>query len=300
MAVLSYREVLPRTFRHRFGDSPQAERKFTVSLDEATTNQEILNAVGIFHGAVHPEYPYLRCIEGNVTETDRYYAEITYRYEVPSQSAQGGGGQFQANPLARPDVWSFSTGGAQIATTMYYEGDGNGDRRPLLNTANEFVYEGLTTLEAEVRATISSNRAVFPLPIAAEVTNCINATPYLFGDKHTWMCAGISATQAVEVVNDLEVAFWQITVELVYRASTWNQFLPNMGINQLKGGKVVTCTVEDQTQTPPVLVPATTPQALASNGEQKGTNTPDILGGAAGRRVYKEIVFDPYFGTPPI
>lgn len=306
MAVLSFREVIPRTFRHRFGDSPQAERKFTVSLDNATSNEEILNSIGIFHGAVHPEYPYLRCVEGNVTETDRYYGEITYRYEVPAQAAQGGGGQFQANPLARPDVWSFSTGGAQVATTMFYNGDGNADRRPLLNTANEFVYEGLTTLEAEVRATISSNRAVFPLPIAADVTNCINATPYLFGAKHTWMCAGISATQAVEVVNGLEIAYWQITVELVYRASTWNQFLPNVGLNQLQlvgptSPPVVEkrfCTVKNEDG---VAVPASSPQALDANGLQKTAgDSPDILGGAAGRRIYKEIVFDPYFGTPPI
>lgn len=297
MSVLAFREVLPRVFRHRFGEPPQAERKFTVSLTQPVANQLILNAVGIFFGDTHPEYTYLRCVEGNVTETDRHYAEVTYRYELPPRGTQ----QFEASPLARPDVWSFSVGGAQVPALTYYEGAGNGDIRPLVNAANEFVYENVTTLAAEVRATISSNRAVFPLPIAAEVANSINASPYLFGERHTWMCSGINATQAVEAVNNVEVAYWQITVELLYRASGWNLLLPNIGLHQIKGGKKTPCVVEDDTQTPPCDVPSPTPQALDVNGLQKtNMDPPDILGGPDGRRIYKEVEFAPYFGTPPI
>jgi hypothetical protein len=293
MSVLDFREVLPRTFRHRFGDPPQAERKFTVSLTAPVANQQILNTVGIFFGALHPEYPYLRCVEGNVTETDRHYAEVTYRYELPARGAQ----QFEANPLARADVWSFSTGGAQVPALIYYDGAGNDDLKPLVNTANEFVFEGLTTLEAEVRATISSNRAVFPLPIAADVTNAVNASPYLFGARHTWMCAGINASQAVEAVNDQEITYWQISVELVYRASGWNLLLPNVGLNQIDGGKKKPCTVENEDGDE---IAASTPQALDGDGKQKANNDPpDILDAPVGRRIYREIDFAPFFGTPP-
>jgi hypothetical protein len=293
MSVLDFREVLPRTFRHRFGDPPQAERKFTVSLTAPVANQQILNTVGIFFGALHPEYPYLRCVEGNVTETDRHYAEVTYRYELPARGAQ----QFEANPLARADVWTFSTGGAQVPALVYYDGSGNTNIKPLVNTANEFVFEGLTTLEAEVRATISSNRAVFPLPIAADVTNAVNASPYLFGARHTWMCAGINASQAVEAVNDQEITYWQISVELVYRASGWNLLLPNVGLNQIDGGKKKPCTVENEDGDE---IAASTPQSLDNNGKQKTNNDPpDILDAPFGRRIYREIDFAPFFGTPP-
>jgi hypothetical protein len=293
MSVLAFREVLPRTFRHRFGEAPQAERKFTVSLSQPTANQQILNSVGIFFGALHPEYPYLRCVEGNVTETDRHYAEVTYRYELPPRGTQ----QFEPNPLARPDVWSFSTGGAQVPALVYYDGAGNDNLKPLVNKANEFVFEGLTTLEAEVRATISSNRATFPLPIAAEVTNAINASPYLFGAQHTWMCAGINASQAVEAVNDSEITYWQISVELVYRASGWNLLLPNVGLNQIDGGKKKPCTVENEDGDE---IAASTPQSLDDNGKQKANNDPpDILDAPVGRRIYREINFAPFFGTPP-
>jgi hypothetical protein len=293
MSVLDFREVLPRTFRHRFGDPPQAERKFTVSLTAPVANQQILNSVGIFFGALHPEYPYLRCVEGNVTETDRHYAEVTYRYELPPRGAQ----QFEANPLARPDVWSFSTGGAQVPALIYYDGAGNDDLKPLVNTANEFVFEGLTTLEAEVRATISSNRAVFPLPIAADVTNAVNASPYLFGARHTWLCAGINASQAVEAVNDQEITYWQISVELVYRASGWNLLLPNVGLNQIDGSDKKPCTVKNEDGDE---IAASTPQALDGDGKQKTNNDPpDILDAPFGRRIYREIDFAPFFGTPP-
>jgi hypothetical protein len=293
MSVLDFREVLPRTFRHRFGDPPQAERKFTVSLKQPVPNQQILDSVGIFFGALHPEYPYLRCVEGNVTETDRHYAEVTYRYELPPRGAQ----QFEANPLARPDVWTFSTGGAQVPALVYYQGNGNNNLKPLVNTANEFVFEGLTTLEAEVRATISSNRAVFPLPIAADVTNAINGSPYLFGARHTWMCAGINASQTVEAVNDQEITYWQISVELVYRARGWNLLLPNVGLNQIDGGKKKPCTVENEDGDE---IASSTPQSLDNNGKQKTNNDlPDILDAPFGRRIYREIDFAPFFGTPP-
>ena len=49
MAVISYREVIPRTASHKFGESPTAERKYIVTVDEPTPTQTLINAVGIFH-----------------------------------------------------------------------------------------------------------------------------------------------------------------------------------------------------------------------------------------------------------
>jgi len=66
MAVINYREVLPRTFSHRFGESPTAQIKVVATLDGPTNTQDVLNAIGIFHGAVHPEYAYLLCTNGDL------------------------------------------------------------------------------------------------------------------------------------------------------------------------------------------------------------------------------------------
>lgn len=288
MAVLSYREVLPRTFQHRLGESPTAEMKFVVTVDEPTPTQQIIATVGYVHGSGHPEYPFLLMLDGSVNETDRYHAEVTLRFEVPQQE------NLDPNPLARPDVWSFSTGGAQVPALVYYEGTGNGNKKPLTNSANDF-FEGLTTVEAEVRATIAGNRATFPAAVAAAVTNCVNSQPYLWGPKHSWLCAGISAQQATEVVNDVEIRYWQVTSELVFRASTHNPQLPNVGWEYLDGGnpanKVLAWVKDKNGQE----VAAGAPRPLEPNGDLRTSGGPDILE----RRIYPEVNFESYFGTPP-
>lgn len=289
MAVLSYREVLPRTFQHRFGESPTAERKFVVSVDEPTNHRLIYQSVGILHTDSHPEWPFLRMLEGSVSETDRHHVEITYRYEVPQQQ------NLDPNPLARPDVWSFSTGGAQVPCLTYYDGSGNNSLKPLQNSAKEYI-EGLTTLEAEVRATIAGNRATFPSALAAAVTNGINDGAYLWGAKHTWQCSGISAQQATEVVNDVELRYWQITVELAYRRSGWNLLLPDVGWNYLEGGQLQRAWVLAEGE----RVASGSPRALNADGSLKAAGqAPDIIGGGLGRRIFPEINFTQYFGTPP-
>ena len=287
MAVIGFREILPRTFSHKFGESPSAEIKYAVTVDEPTPTQTIIASLGIFHGAPHPEFAYLRMLDAQVTETDRHHAEVTYKYEVPQQE------DLDPNPLARPDVWSFSTGGAQVPALVYYDGTGNGSKKPLQNTALDF-FEGLTTLEAEVRASISGNRADFPLADATAVTNSVNDATYLGGAKHTWLCAGISGQQATEVINDTELRYWQITVELVYRRSGHNLLLPNVGWNYLDNGQKKRAWVLDAESNEKVASGA--PVALDANGNIKAAGQgPDILE----RRVYPEAAFSSYFGTPP-
>lgn len=291
MAVINYREVLPRTLSHKFGEAPTAERKYIVTVDEPTPTQTIVSTVGILHAARHPEFSYLRMLDAALTETDRHHVEITYTYELPQQ------GELDPNPLARPDVWSFSTGGSQVPALTYYHGGGNNDIRPLQNTAKEYV-EGLTTLEAEVRASIAGNRAAFPLANAAAVTNCVNASAYLGGAPYTWQCAGISGQAATEVVNDVELRYWQITVELVYRRSGWNLLIPNVGWNYIEGGQIKRAWVRDPETGEKIA--SGTPRALnAAGGLKAEGEAPDILGDGSGLRVHPAVDFSPYFGTPP-
>jgi hypothetical protein len=284
MAVLSWREVLPRTFQQRFGESPTAERKYVATLDEPTPTAQIISSIGIFFGASHPEFSYLRMLEASVNETDRQHVEVTYSYELPQQQ------DLDPNPLARPDVWSFSTGGAVVPALTYYDGN---QVNPLVNTANEF-FENLTTLEAEVRATIAFNRAAFPAALASSVTNAINSDQFLWGAVHTWQCAGISASQQVEVVNDQEIRYWAGTTELVYRQSGWNLLIPNVGWNYLENGELKRAWVRDPETNE--RVPSGSPRALTPQGGLKADGElPDILN----RRVFREASFNQFFGTPP-
>lgn len=281
MTVISHREVLPRTFQHRFGDSPSAERKYVVTVDEPTATQTVIDAVGITHGAPHPEFAYLKMTDASVNETDRHHVEITYKYDLLKR-------EYEPNPLLRPDVWSFSTGGVAIPTFMYFNEDDG--LQPLVNAAHEII-EGAMTDESEVRATISGNRATFPLAIAAYVTNAVNDSEYLGCVQHTWKCAGISGQQATEVVNGAEVRYYQISAELVYRASGWALLLPDVGFNFLENGERKRCyTLVDGEQ-----VATVNPVALAADGRmmQPG-NPPRILN----RRVHRAVPFSTYFGEP--
>lgn len=297
MAINSFREVLPRTFAHKFGESPTAERKFVATMSEPVDHQTILNAVGIFHGSMHPEFTYLLCTEGSITETDRHHAEVTYRYEVPSSGSQDS----QPNPLARKDVWSFSTGGSAVPALIYYFGSGNSQRRALINSAGDF-FEGAMTEESELRCSIAGNRAAFPIGIAAAVTNAVNSDGFLGASIHQWKCQGISGQQQVEVVSGIEIKYWSVTVELVYRASGWNLALPNVGWNYISGSggsaKKKRCYVFDESDE---KVPSANVMALNDDGSIRfntdftGSGAPTILN----RRVHPEIAFTPYFGTPP-
>lgn len=288
MAVIAWREVLPRTFSHRFGESPSAETKVIVTVDEPTPTQTVINSVGVLHGTPHPEYSYLRMLDASLSEIDRQHVEITYRYELPRQE------DIETSPLARPDVWSFSTGGSQVPALVYYQGSGNNNKKPLQNSAKDYVWEGLTVSEAEVRASISSNRLQFPLAMAAAVTNAVNASPYLNGAAHTWFCSGISGQQASEVVNGVEIRYWQVSAELIYRASGHSLALPDVGFHYISGGKRKRAMVEGDS--PGDQVSASTPVPLTSSGDLKPDGSePDILV----RRVYPEIDFSTFFGTPP-
>lgn len=287
MAVVSQRE-LGRSFSHRFGESPTAQIRVAYLLDGPTTTQSILNS-GYKHGDVHPEYTYLLCIDGQLTESSAYQAEVVYSFGTPEEGTQ----DYEPSPLSRRDVWAFSTSGLSVPTFRYYDGVGNNTLKPLVNTAGDII-EGAQAIEAELRATISSNRAVFPLALAVDVTGCVNNANYAGAPKHTWLCNGISAQKTTEVVNGVQVTYWQVTAELSYKPSGYNLFLPNAGWNYLDGGVKKRATVEDPAN-PGEKIASANVVALAQNGGLLGTGDPIILE----RRVSREVNFATYFGNPP-
>jgi hypothetical protein len=287
MAVVAWREVSGRSLTHRFGEPPSADRKFIVTLDNrAHSVSEVASAIGIFHGAPHPEYGFITMTEAVMTEGSPtpYHAEVTFRYELLSPDER------DPNPLARPDTWSFSTGGAAVPALFYWDGN---VQKPLVNSAFDY-FEGLTTEEGECRASISGNRATFPLATAVAVTNCVNSGGYLGAPAHHWKCTGISGQQQIEMVNGAEVRYWSITTELVFRQTGWNLQLPDVGFNFLEGGQKKRAWVVDADE-PGIKVPAVNPVALNANGSLKAAGQlPDILT----RRVNREVNFSAYFGNP--
>jgi hypothetical protein len=289
MAVVSTKE-LGRSFSHRFGESPTAQVRIAFLLDGATTTQAILASGGYFHGTAHPEYTYMLCTDGQVTESSAYQAEAVYSFATPAVGTVG----FQASPLARADVWSFSTGGVAVPTFRYYNGTGNTDIKLLVNSAGDII-EGAQAIEGELRVTIAGNRAAFPKADAVAVTGALNADSFMGAAPYQWQCLGISGQQTTEVVNGVEVNYWQVTAELTYKPSGYQLYLPNAGWNYLDGGTLKRATVKGP---PPDSedIPSANVVKLTADGAIQTSGEPIILQ----RRVNPAVNFATYFGTPPV
>jgi hypothetical protein len=290
MGVTASRE-LGRSFSHRFGESPTAQIRVAFDLDGATNTQSIISSGGYSHGTAHPEYAYLLCVDGQVTESSAYKAEAVYSFATP---AVGTGG-FAASPLSRADVWSFSTGGLTVPTFRYYNGSANNDIKPLVNSAGDII-EGAQAIEGELRVSVSGNRSAFPMATAIAVTGCVNSDSYAGAAAHRWLCNGISAQQITEVVGGAQVTYWRVTAELSYKASGYNLFLPNAGWNYLEGGTKKRATVKYRDETGVETdVPSANVVALTSGGAIQTSGDVIILE----RRVNPAVAFAAYFGTPP-
>jgi len=289
MAILSYTELATVAASRKFGEAPTFQRKFVVEVDDPTTQQTLIaNAPGVAFLSPHPEASYCRAMNVSVSNYNgsRWHYEVTWDYELPKQQ------NVDPNPLARADIWKWSTGGLQVPALYYYD---TGDvLTPLQNSAQDF-FEGVTTDISTLQASISGNRATFDYGLATTVTNAINSSAYLGGAQYTWKCSGIAATPAVEVVNEVEIRYWQVEVTLEYRPDGWPLQLPNVGWNYLDGGtkKRVTVAYDPGSGQPIEQVPASNPQPLTSAGALS-TGAPTVLV----RRVHKAVNFQQYFGTP--
>ena len=260
------------------------QRQFVVEVDSPATSQSaILVASNVPFLAPHPEASYCKALNASVTNYNgsRWHYLVTWDYELPKQA------NVDPNPLARQDIWKWSTGGLQVPSLYYYEGD---TLEPLQNSANDF-FEGVTTDISTLQASISGNRATFDYGLATTVTNAINSSPYLGAPPYTWKCSGIAATPAVEVVNEAEIRYWQVEVTLEYRPDGWELQLPNIGWNYLEGStKERVYVIDSQSKE---RVPSSNPQPLNTDGTL-ATGAPTILK----RRVHKAVNFAQYFGTP--
>jgi len=291
MGIVSSTELATISASRKFGEAPVYQRKFVVQVDDPATSESLItNSCGIAFLDPHPDADFTLAYNVSVSNYggSRWHYEVTWDYELPKL----GKDNVAVNPMSRPDIWTFSTGGAAVPALTYFHGSGNGDRRVLVNSAEDF-FEGAMTEESEVRVTIAGNRSVFPIGVARAITNCVNSDAFLGANPYQWKCQGITGQLATEAVGEAEVMYWQVSVELVFRSSGWRLMLPNVGYNYLDGstkkrGYVIDADTGEK-------VPASNPVALNTNGSIRLDSAPDILY----RRVHPEVAFQPYFGTPP-
>jgi hypothetical protein len=191
------------------------------------------------------------------------------------------------SPTDRDAEWTFAAEPAQVPAFYYWDGT---TRRPLVNSAKDY-FEGLTTEEQIVRATIKKNYANFPAS-QMQATNKINSGDYFGCPAHSWKVAGVNATYTIEAHNNNVYTYWSTTCELLYRESKWNLQLPDVGWNFIGGGQKRRAMVFDFENGE--WVASANPVALNGSGGQS-SGFPAILE----RRVNAEANFGDLFGTPP-
>lgn len=291
MGVAHHRE-LPRSNKFRFGEGRDLTRQFVVTHDgvgQTTTASEVATALSLEIGVAHPEYLDAKCIEIEYEENyegSQYHSLVTAKYGLPN-----GGSDQLLSPLSRPALWTFTTQGATVPIFFYYYGVGNGDQRPLVNSAYDY-FEGLTGDEAQCKIVISQNFSTFPAALAIALTNTINATPWIGSPLHCWKCQGISGELRYEEFGGSAIRYWAIKVELLYRQTGWPLQLPDVGFNYLAGGQKRRGMVFDFENAE--FVAAAGPIGLDGYGNQT-FGAPAILT----RRVHREVDFNTYFGNPP-
>ena len=296
MGVIDYEELPREPATRRFGEPPVLGRKWLVRVDDpATPETTVVNAVPVVFLDPHPEANYLRAfdVSRDYHDGNRWAHVVTWKYELPKQQ------NLDPNPLARPDIWKWSTGGVQIPCLTYY--DNSDTLRALVNTAGDFI-EGLTEEEPTLTASISGNRATYDYNLSASVHGALNNAPYLGFAKWCWQVNGIRGEPAVEVVNEQEIRYFKVEVELTAKASTWVLQLPNVGWNYVSAGERdrVWVWFDPGEGQPKQKVPASNPQPLDSAGNivtaSPGEGNPPAI---LQRRTKKQINFPQFFGTPP-
>lgn len=290
--IVSTRE-LARTFENEVGATGgTARRRWVCNLSDNTLDNggppdiaAILAATtgGAFN-ALHPVHTALglrKIIVNERFEDDPYKLEVIGEYGfVRSEEL--------LVPAARPAVWSFESQLGQIPALFYYDDD---TQYPLTNSAYDF-FPGLTTEESMVRIKVQQNFVTYPnLWLAAQ--NHVNAGFFLGCAQDTVKVASVEATYTTEMVNNLMYSYYASTASLLFRQSSHNLLIPDVGFNFIDGGQKRRGMVFDFQNGE--WLPSPNPIALNGSGMQNLTGNPAILT----RRVNPRANFTTLFGSPP-
>lgn len=292
MGIVSTVE-LARTVEIPLGERAVAKRSWICTLSDDTlqnnplTETDVFAAVGVSSWYdTHPTWTSLSIRKFQITER---HSDSPYHVEVVAEYGPTTANEVLA-PTSRDAEWTFATQPSQVPALYYYNGTGNSDRRPLVNSAYDY-FDGLTTEESMVKATVRKNFAAFPIS-QMSATNSINDGLYFSCPIYTWKCAGVNATYTIELHNNASYTYWAAQIELMYRQTGWVLQLPDVGWNYLSGGQRRRAMVFDFQNGEWIASP--NPVGLDGSGNQTN-GQPAILQ----RRVNPATNFTTLFGVPP-
>jgi len=190
------------------------------------------------------------------------------------------------SPTSRPSVWSFESQPGQVPAFFYLDGN---TQYPLTNSAYDY-FPGLMTEESLVRIKVQKNFAAVPYSwLGAQ--NYVNSGSYLGCATHTIKVAAVEVAFTSEEYNNSLFQYYAATASLLYRQSSHNLLLPDVGYNFISGGEKRRAMVFDFQNNE--WVATSNPVGLDGSGAQT-FGAPAILN----RRVCPQTDLASLFGTP--
>jgi hypothetical protein len=207
-----------------------------------------------------------------------YKVEFTYDLIKPEDR--------QPMPWDRDDKFTFS-GSVTSGPAFVHYNEGFSSPKFIVNTAGDPL-EGAEKEQAEWRVQITGNRRSFNYGQAMAYVNAVNSDSWSGAPPGTVKCQGISGQREVEQVNNREVSYWTVTVELAYRVEGWQLKLWDVGYNEIKSGK-------RQKILDKMKEPVSEPVALSNGVAKSPGQPPDMLT----FKIYKELPFTGAFASLP-
>jgi hypothetical protein len=281
---------LARTFENEVKVGGVARRRWACNLSDNTLTAggppditTILNATcGGTWGVSHPVHTALglqKIVVNERFEDDPYKLEVIGEYGLVIPA------DIQA-PTSRAAVWSFESQPGQVPALFYYDG---ANQRPLTNSAYDY-FPGLTTDESLVRIKVQKNFSTVPSTwLAAQ--NHVNSSTFLGCAANTIKVAAVEATYVAEEYNNSLYQYYAATASLLYRQSSHNLLLPDVGFNFISGGQKRRAMVFDFQNSE--WVASSNPVGLDGSGGQT-LGAPAILN----RRVLPQSDLAALFGSP--
>lgn len=270
---------------------PQYTRCWLVTTNKINAKlSDIAAAPGISWRASHPDNPNAYLVESSVQpENDSpFHYRVTYVYRYLDES--------EALPWNRPYNFTFSGGLASAPAFAYYSGTSPTDNDTtsiIVNSAGDPL-QGLDRDEAEFTVTIQVNLPPpFNYGLAQKYVGAVNSDSYGGGAIDTWKCQSINATRKHEQVPNsnpteppVRIWYWDVSIQLAYRRSTWNLSTWDVGFNELIAGKRKKIYAGSD--------PVSEPVALNPNGTAKAPGQPP---NAKVFRIYRR---EPFSVFPPL
>ena len=284
---------LARTYEHEVGRPAIMKRRWVCILSDDTltttpaTGAEILTATGTANwGTAHPEFSAWKLRKVTINEGyegSPYSVEVVGEYSIIRDEET-------ISPVLRPSVWSFEATKGEVPAFYYYPNAGSNFVRPLTNSAFDY-FPGLTTSESLIVARVKRNFQTLPYAWI-QANNYVNNPSYLGGGVHTWKCNGVEVSYVYEEFGGTMIQYWSATANLLYRQSSHNLLIPDVGFNFISGTEKRRAMVFDFKNAEWVASP--TPVGLDGFGGQT-LGAPAVLN----LRVCPDANFSSIFGTPP-